>query len=136
MKITLCGSTKFAAEILDIHSELKKRGHTPLVLEGLEKFKHSQTFPQESRDEVAAAIRRHYQLILKSDAIVVINLDKNETRNYIGGSVLMEMGFAFVNNKAIFLLNPVPDVPYTSEIKAMRPRVINGNLSLVRPPQE
>ncbi len=41
----------------------------------------------------------------------------------------MEMGFAHVNGKKIFLLNPIPeDVPYTDEIKAMADVVINGDL--------
>ena len=44
----------------------------------------------------------------------------------------MEIGFAHVNDKKIFLLNPVPeDVPYVDEIKAMADVVVEGDLSKI-----
>ena len=58
--------------------------------------------------------------------------DKNGIKNYIGGNTLMEMGFAHVNDKKIFLLNPIPEeVSYADEIKAMVDVVINGDLNRV-----
>lgn len=45
----------------------------------------------------------------------------------------MEIGFAHVNDKKIFLLNPIPeDVPYADEIKAMADVVIAGDLGKIR----
>ncbi len=41
----------------------------------------------------------------------------------------MEMGFAYGLDKKIFLLNPVPDMPYKEEILAMQPTVLNGDLT-------
>jgi hypothetical protein len=76
-------------------------------------------------------IRYHYNEILKNDAILVLNFDKNGIKNYIGGNTLIEMGQAYVNNKKIFLLNPVPDMQYKDEIVAVEPIVINGNLKLI-----
>jgi len=45
----------------------------------------------------------------------------------------MEIGFAHVNDKKVFLLNPIPDsVSYTDEIKAMVDVVLNGDLSKIK----
>jgi hypothetical protein len=75
----------------------------------------------------------HYNEIANlSDAVLVLNFDKNDVKNYIGGNTLMEMGMAYVLDKKIFLLNPIPEVTYTEEIKSLEPIVINGDLDLIR----
>ena len=75
-------------------------------------------------------LRVHYKHILESDAILVVNLEKNGIKNYIGGNVLIEMGQAHVTDKKIFLLNDIPEVSaYIDEIKAMQPISLNGDLS-------
>ncbi|MBI3037115.1 hypothetical protein HYY73_05205 [Candidatus Woesearchaeota archaeon] len=41
----------------------------------------------------------------------------------------MEIGFAHVLNKKIFLMNSIPEIEYyKSEIEAVKPIIINGNL--------
>lgn len=78
------------------------------------------------------AIRKFWQLMQGADAILVLNLDKNGVKNYIGGNTLMEIGFAHVLNQKIFLYNPIPDIPYyRTEIEAVRPGIIHGDLSKV-----
>ena len=59
----------------------------------------------------------------------MLNFDKNGISNYIGGNTLMEIGFAHVNDKKVFLLNPVPEIGYKDEIMAMVTKTINGNLN-------
>jgi hypothetical protein len=73
-------------------------------------------------------IKWYYNAIVESDAILVLNFDKNGVKNYIGGNTLMEIAFAHVNDKKIFLLNPIPEVSYKDEILAMYTKVLNGNL--------
>jgi len=58
-------------------------------------------------------------------------MDKNGIGNYIGGNTLIEMAFAHVLNKKIFLLNPVPEISYKDEIIAMQPIILNGNLEKI-----
>jgi len=77
-------------------------------------------------------MRYHYNEIVGSDAVLVLNFDKNGIKNYIGGNTLMEIGFAYVNNKKIFLLSPIPDMNYKDEIVACQPIVINNDLSLIK----
>jgi hypothetical protein len=44
----------------------------------------------------------------------------------------MEIGFAHVNDKKVFLLNPVPEeVSYSDEITAMVDVIINGDLNKI-----
>ena len=96
-------------------------------LEDIVKQKEDGTiFNRMIRNDV---IKVHYEKIKKSDCILVINPDKRGIANYIGGNTLLEMGFAHVLNKKIFLLNNIPELSYTEEIKAMQPNIINGELS-------
>ena len=79
------------------------------------------------------AIREFWRAMQGADAILVMNLDKNGIKNYIGGNTLMEIGFAHVMNQKVFLYNPIPDIPYyKTEIEAVNPTILHGDLSLVR----
>lgn len=140
IKITICGSIKFAKELVDIYQELEKMGHKPLMdqeMFGIADGTARELLEGINRDH--AVVKRKYRFIkkwhnyiAKSDAILVCNYNCKGIKNYIGGNTLMEMGFAHVNDKKIFLLNPIPDkVPYVDEIKAMTDEVINGDLAKI-----
>jgi hypothetical protein len=78
-------------------------------------------------------IKEHFDKIKDSDAILVLNYDKNSAKNYIGGNTLLELAIAFDCGKKIFLLNPIPmDLPYAEEIEVIKPVVINGELEKIR----
>lgn len=142
MKITICGSIDFTHEIGKIKDFLKDKHQVLLpqtaekILTGKitwkdylkEKQSSQKTVERKVTDNV---IRIHYEKIKGSDAIVVVNIDKKDIKNYIGGNTFLEIGFAYVLNKKIFLLNEVPEMPYTDEIKAMKPIVLNGDLSKI-----
>jgi len=142
MKITVCGSIKFAKELVDIYNKLKELGCEPKMHEqmfALAKGTAGQLIDTANGME-SSEIKRKYDYIKwwhncikESDAILVCNFDKNGIKNYIGGNVLMEIGFAHVDNKKVFLLNPIPgEVPYTDELKAMVDVVLNGDLSKIQ----
>ncbi len=143
MKITICGSLVFVKEMNDIRIELEDLGHEVIVPLGvdlvntrgvtLEEFvrlkdqgKHHTLTIQHD------AIRTHYKKIVSSDAILVTNWEKRGVENYIGGNTFLEMGFAHVNDKQIYILNDIPQMPYTDEIHAMQPTVLKGDLSLMK----
>ncbi len=73
-------------------------------------------------------INEHWKKILKSDCILVANYEKKEISGYVGGNTFLEMGFAFVTGKPIFMLNPIPDMSYTSEMEGMQPVILNNKL--------
>lgn len=79
------------------------------------------------------AIREFWKKMQGADVVLVLNLARHGIPNYIGGNTLMEIGFAHVLNQKIFLFNPIPDIQfYKSEIEAVKPVIIYGDLSLVR----
>lgn len=142
MKITVCGSVKFAKNLVDVHRQLEKMGHQPMMHEGM--FGIADGTAKQLIEGIATNhaetkrkynfIKWWYNCIVSGDAIVVCNFDKNGIKNYVGGNTLMEIGFAYVNDKKIFLLNPIPEgVPYSDEIKAMVDVVLNGDLNLIKP---
>ena len=139
MKIYVLGSNSFVERMVDIKNQLCALGHEGWIHPDYEAHLRGerQAFPKVKEDHAENAefkiahdyIRAHYQHILASDAIIVVNEEKNGIKNYIGGNCLMEMGQAYVNNKKIFLLNGLPsNVSYLAEIKAMRPIILNGKL--------
>jgi predicted RNA-binding protein with PUA domain len=65
------------------------------------------------------------------DAILILNLEKNNIKGYIGGNTFLEMGFAHVLNKKIFLLNEIPEMGYKDEIVAMKPVILEGDLNRI-----
>lgn len=140
MRITVCGSVKFAPKIVEVYNELKRLGHEPMMHEDM--FGIADGTAKELIDGISmdhSEVKRKYNFIkwwynciTSGDAIVVCNFDKNGIKNYIGGNTLMEIGFAYVNNKKVFLLNSIPEeVPYVDEIKAMVDKVLNNDLSLI-----
>jgi hypothetical protein len=65
------------------------------------------------------------------DGILVLNFDKKERKNYIGGATFLEMYNAFLENKKIYLLNEIPNGDLQDEIAGFSPIILNGNLDLI-----
>lgn len=138
MKIVICGSSTFKEKMLEYRDKLTLLGHEPIVHPDYQLFVNGEKpeiLSQISGGEHYKAkksqgyIKWYYKAIVASEAILVLNFDKNGIKNYIGGNTLMEIGFAHVNDKKIFLLNEIPDnISYVDEIKAMADMIINGDL--------
>lgn len=78
------------------------------------------------------AIREHWDVIKKSDNVLILNYEKHDIPGYIGGNSFLEMGFAYIQKKPIYLLNPIPKMPYyETEIIAMKPTILSGDLSKI-----
>ena len=140
MKITICGSVKFADKFVEAYRNLEKMGHEPKMHELM--FSIADGTAPDLIDNIERehwlAKRKHgfikwwYNSIKESDAVLILNYDKNGIKNYIGGNTLMEMGFAHVHDKKIFLINHIPEqVSYVDEIKAMADQVLNGDLNKI-----
>lgn len=135
VNIVLCGSMTFYEAMLSIEAKLKEQGHKEVFVP--EDFKHTELYSNDVSVTDARLkiefnlIKKHWEKIKKADCILVVNHDKNGIKGYIGGNTFLEIGFAFVLGKKIFLLNPIPIMPYTSEIVAMQPEVINEELERI-----
>lgn len=143
MKIAICGSLTFAKEMNELKEKLVGLGfevELPFSAIKILKGEFSQDEINKSKEDgtfykITAendAIRKWHDVIEKSDAILVANFDKKGIKNYIGGSVFLEIGFAHVMNKKIYLLNPIPNLSYTDEILAIQPTILNGDLSKIK----
>lgn len=141
MKITICGSSTFRKEMVEYRNKLNQIGHEATIhpyYEELAAGRMPELMKRIEKEHAAVKkqydfIRWYHNAIANSDAILVLNFDKNEIKNYIGGNTLMEMGFAHVNNKKVFLLNPFPEeIGYIDEIKAMTDSILNGSLSKIK----
>lgn len=144
MKITLCGSITFIDEMLELEKRLAALGHEiklplpELVDKNGEALSVKDFYSQRKEakaddawvwEEKAKAIHAHFDKVVWSDAILVLNYDKNNIPGYIGANTLMEMGLAFHLRKKIFLLKSVPQISYQEEIFGMHPIIINEDLS-------
>ncbi len=137
MKIGIIGSMQFTEKMLEVRDELVGLGHNAFVTD-LYKTLVGKTNEEKERIKLdnkynKDAIRVFWKAMQGANAVLVLNYDKNGIKNYIGGNTLMEIGFAHVLNQKVFLLNPIPEIPfYKTEIEAMKPIVLNGDLSLVK----
>jgi len=145
MKITICNSTRFHEKAVETKKELEKLGHEalthPMEVEFrgekkpvIEQYNARQTeWDEEIENLKSSLMKDHFDKIKESDAILVLNLDKDDKKNYVGGNTLLEMGVAFALNKKIFMLNSVPEgLSYVEEIKGMKPTILNGELGGIK----
>ena len=141
MKITICGSTFFAEEMLKIKDKLSSSGHEVFIPQSVIDFKingpESAIKMREDRGKYISKLKPHYtkhhfNLIENSDAILVVNSKKNGIENYIGGATFAEIMLAFHFGKKIFFLNPIPKDEKMSfvidELETVKPIILNGDL--------
>jgi len=144
MRIVICASVDVTPKTKEISETLIKMGHTvdiphysKKIIDGEISFEDYLRIKGKDGDtafrEQAGTdlIKRHYNLIQNADAILVVNVAKKGVENYIGGNTFLELGFAHILNKKIFLLNPIPAVNYKDEIVAMNPTVVNNDLTKI-----
>ena len=150
MKIVICASIEFTPQILEVKAELEKLGHQVEIPLFSQKIAQGEFTTSEFIQNKEAAggdikmrqaqsadlIRRYWDLIKASDAILILNFEKKGIKNYIGCSVLMEMGFAYGHEKKIFLYNPLPEkserIHYIDELIDLKPIIINGDLNMLK----
>ena len=133
MKTAICSSMAFAKEMIQIKNELESLGHKVIIQDDVEAHANGKIGEEDKWRKIQIdPFKTYFEEIKKSDAIIVINKDKNKIKNYIGGNTLIEMAFAYILNKKIFLLNPIPELSYSDEIVAMKPVVINQNLKKIK----
>ncbi len=136
MKIGVIGSMQYTEKMLEVRDELMKMGHDAFLTTLADPFVGKSDEEKEvikiHQKQHMDAIRDFWRLMQGADAVLVVNLDKHGIKNYIGGNTLMEIGFAHVLNQKVFLLNPIPDIPYyKTEIEAVKPVILYGDLTKV-----
>lgn len=128
----------FSKEMLDTQKILEEKGHICFLPEHVLEYADNKIAKiggsEGARRKIKYdLIRKHYQLIQNSDAILVLNYTKKDIVNYVGGNSFLEMGYAYVLNKKIFLLNPIPEMEsIKQEMEAVQPIILNGDLNAIQ----
>ncbi len=133
MRIGIIGSMQFAEKLIEVRDELQGLGHDayttslikPFIGKSDEEKERIKIYQKNNLD----AIREFWELMQEGEGVLAVNLKKRGIENYIGGNTFLEMGLAYILNQKIFLYNPIPNIDfYKTEIEAMQPIIINGDL--------
>ncbi len=110
-KVVISTSLSFVKEAIKWKRKLEMKGYKVIKI------------PEKGK-KYFQAHASFYKAISLCDMLLVLNLDKNGIKNYIGPSVFAEIAFAiglnlvFRKKIEIMLLNPIPEnLPYTEELK-------------------
>jgi hypothetical protein len=137
MKIIICSSISAADEVLAIKKELETSGHEVEIPEGIKnEYLRGRTevaVEEKAEDKIKSdLIRGYFEKMKNYDVVLIVNPEKRGVVGYIGGNTFIEMAFGHVLHKKIYCLNPLPEMLYTSELLAMQPIILNGDLSLIK----
>lgn len=133
MKIVVCGSMSAAKQMVEIKNVLERSGHEVVIPKNCEEYASGEIPVENNRESIEHKIEhdlinKYFDLIKESDAVVVANYDKGEIKNYIGGNSFIEAAFAHVLKKKLYFINPIPEMIYSDELRALQPVVLNGDL--------
>ncbi|MCD4666213.1 hypothetical protein K8R47_00185 [archaeon] len=135
MKIFICCSKHFYDKIPSIKRELEDKGHTITPPNSYEEpFKEEEMKKLGLQEHIkwkSSMIKKQEPKVRENDAILVLNFDKNEQSNYIGGATFLEISKAFELGKKIYLYNPIPENIFKDELTAINPFIINGDISKI-----
>lgn len=140
MKICIIASLNFTKQIIEVSKMLKKEGHPVSIPPTAAMINRGEMSVDEIINEKSSgkivnrvikqnSIRQNFVRIKSAESVLVLNYRKNGIEYYIGGNTFLEIGFAFILKKKIFILNPIPKMSYAHEIMAMEPIILNNNLN-------
>lgn len=146
MKIAICASVHAATKVMEVKEALEKASHQVIIPRNFDKFVTGEMkiIPDTTPEEIAkykiqgGLLRGYWEVIRGVDAILVVNearIDPEHDfycQSYIGGNTFLEMGFAYILGRIIFLLNSVPNLTIIKEeILAMDPIKLYGDLAKI-----
>lgn len=135
MKIFIICSKAFYDKIIPIKQSLEKTGHEITLPNCFDdpgtETRYREMGKKEHSEWKASMINHSEDVINRNDAILVLNLDKNDQKNYIGGATFLEMYDAFRLGKKIYMYNDVPDGILKDEIEGFEPVILHQNLTLI-----
>ena len=79
----------------------------------------------------SSMIKAQEPKVKASDAILVLNFEKNGVQNNIGGATFLEIFKTFELNKKIFLYNNIPENILKDELVGMNPTILNKDLTKI-----
>ena len=136
MKILIICSKRFYERIPNIKKVLENNGHIvflPNCYDAPDTETKMWNLGKEKHQEFKAKMyKQSEETISKVDAVLVLNFDKDDNKNYIGGATFLEMYDAFRLNKKIYLYNDIPEGMLYDEIEGFNPIIINGSSEKIK----
>ncbi len=137
MKIIICGSISAGDEIVKVRKELLAKGNEVEIPEGVKRpeIRAKVNASQEEKADIKVKynlIKGYYNKMKKFDIVLIVNPQLKGVKGYIGRNTFLEMGFAHVLGKKLYCLYPLPQMPYLSELLAMKPVILSRKLERIR----
>ena len=136
MKIFLICSKRFYPDLPPVRKALERAGHTVTLPNSYDAPETESRLrgPPEHAAWKAKMIRRSEAGSGDSDAVLVVNNEKDGAKGYVGGATFLEIYDAFRLGKKFFFLNPLPEGMLRDELIGFSPVILNGDLSKVTDP--
>ena len=136
MKIFIACSKHFYNRIPEIQKELELAGHEIALPNSYDKpFQEEELKKRNPEEHIkwkAAMLRKDKINIAPNNAILVLNFEKNQQPNYIGGATFLEVYKAWEMEKQVFLYNPIPNNIFKDELIGINPIILNGDLKQIK----
>lgn len=141
--ITICSSASHYRQAIDIAEYLKFLGYAVILPKVANIMKKNNNYDvsfyktwfsnKNDYKKKTQYVKEHFRKIIKSDAVLVTNFEKNKIKGYIGGNVLMELTIAFHYKKPIFIYNNISKrLPIMEEIYALEAKFIDRDLRKIK----
>lgn len=141
--IAICCSMHFYEKVYEIEKMLKKLGFKVKIPKTMNKMRKSGNYDlntyktwyknEDHYYKKKALMDDHFKKVIRSDAVLIVNEEKNGVKGYIGGNTLMEMVIAYHYKKPIFIWNKlIPNFYFEEEIKGMGAIFLDQNLSKIK----
>ena len=119
---------RFYKEMAEWKEKLEQQGYeatTPELLADIHKIRDEEHDLERFEEVKRTECTKHFQKVMDTDAILVLNFDKDHRKNYIGGNTFAEIALAMAlnytqdRNIEVYTLNPLPeDSDFAEELKA------------------
>ncbi len=136
MKIFIICSKHHYHKVPEIKEDLENKGHIVTLPNSFEdpmlELRILEADKKAHSEWVAKAWDESEEKIKDNDAVLVINLEKNNQQNYIGGATFTEIFMAYRMKKRIFMFNDIPESNFKDELTGMNPIILNGDLTIIK----
>lgn len=116
-KILICGSMRFYKEMAEWKQKLEQQGYeveTPTLFD-FHKIRDEENDLERFEEVKRTESAKHFNKVMDTDALLVLNFDKDGRKNYIGGNTFAEISLAVAlnytqgKNIEIYTMNPLPE---------------------------
>ena len=140
--IVLCSSAVFFEELFDYKEKLENLGFDVEMPISAERMKEAGDFDVskiktwfdnvDDMHKKTWLMKHHLEKVKNGDIVLDINLPQKGFEGYIGGNVFLELFYGWMNDKPLYILNPISkEQEIYEEVMGMNPVFLNGDLTKI-----